>query len=565
MQPVSHRQRPGFTLVELLVSIVILLIGVYAVVAGFPRLRAVLEDDKLRTERTRNVQSRFDWFAEHAEQLPFSVTFDPAAITGLDPGLLPQANTPNLRDDLSRVIGESFYLRRGAGAALHVLNFGPADTGPSGLVVVMELLPLQRAPNPIDPLNVDEYRILDADLTTGIVDVVSGDPTDSAVQTPTGFHGGRDIVANYAWVDGSGRVRYTQGDLIHFDNAANTYTLTAAALSGTTGFVQVLPETLEAFWPNYFWTGSVTDGDAFAIVNANTTLVFPESATTRNGFGDAVDQRLLTVDYDLLRVAPTDDREGRTAPAVPDFMVEDHQVPMAPNGEVAGLPVHVVKLSAQFLEDALDLPGFAPGVHVYAVDLATGAALDDASGTIGVVAPDGYRHGEVYFAAGSGPATSGHPLRFYYRTVENTTLRLFRPPAFYSDAITRNPAIPPGSDPEDYRRYIIAFNDGGTPGDFSDDGAVISFPGSSAGQAVAVDYDLANGARITGEVHTLPPVPSGADPGVWRPPLTLRQPGVATVVAVRGASVRGLAYWRSHNGNLHRVQLDTSLTGPPSV
>ncbi len=568
MRPVSHGTKRGFTLVEVLISIVILLIGVYAVVAGFPRLRAVLEDDKLRTERTRNIQARLDWFAEHPEQLPFAVTFLPGLPTGLNPGIMPSGNLGNPRDDLCRILGEGFWLSRTTGilgpdAAHHVLNHGPA--APGALLVVMELLPLKRAENPIDPLAVDEYRILDSELMTGIVDVLSGDPTDAAAETPTGFWGGRDVVANYAWVDMTGRVRYTHGDLLHYDSGPGTYALSAAVLAGTTGFVQVLPETLEVAWPNYFWTASATDSDAYAITNANTTLVFPPEAATRNGFGDPVDRRLLNVDYDLLQVAPTDDREGRTAAAVPDLMVEDHQVPMAPNGEVGGTPVHVVSLWAQFVESSQDLPGFAPGTHVYAVDLTTGVSYSDVAGTIGVVAPDGYEDGEVYFVPGSVPATSGHPLRFYYRTVESVTLRFFRPPAAYVDAVTRDPALPPASDPEDYRRYILGFNDPGTPGDFSDDTATVSFHGSSAGQAVGIDYDLADGTRVSGEVHTLPPIPDGADPAVWRPTVTLRRTGVAAVASVRSVSARGLAYWRSHNGNLHRVQLDTSLSGPPGV
>lgn len=553
MEAKHYQSQRGFTLAELLVAIVVLLVGVYAVVAGFPRLRAVIEDDKIRSRMTRAAQEMLQGWPEASVGLPFAVTYSTSSTAGLDPEQMPDQNVANPRDDQYQIIGESFRLMKGSAASAHVLRMGPAN---SSRIMVYEIIPLERAPNPLDPLRPDQFRVLDADLTTGVLDVLPPDLTDPGMA-------GRDLVVDYAWVDLGGRVHYTQGELLAYDVGAARYQVAAAALSGVTGFVQLLPERVRVAWRNYFWQpgASATDGDVFALGNHNTTLTFSTDVATRDAYGNAASERDLLVDYELALETPGVDLEDRTAARAPLIMVEDHQVPAAPNGQVGGSPVHLVKLTTQFLDDSANPLGFGPGIHVYAVDLATGAAYDDTMVALNIQAPEGFEDGEVYFTPGSAPVVSGHRLRFYYRTLDDATLRLLRAPGQYADSITRSPVAPPGTDSEDYRRYVVTY----APAVVGDPTTVatLTFPAASAGQTVEVDYELYDGRAVTGEIHNLPLLPSGADPLTFRPSISLRVPGVASVRSVRGVSVRAVGYWRSHNGNLHKVEIESYLTNPP--
>jgi len=540
----------GFTLAEVLVAMVVLLIGVYAVAAGFPRLHAVLEDDKTRSRLTRAAQEMLQSFGVQDVGLPFATTYAAPAIPGLDPEQMPDADTPNPRDDQYRIIGESFALMRGTGASVHVLRMGPAG---GATVMVYELVPLERAPNPLDPLEPDQFRVLDGDVTTGVLDVLAADPSDPGAA-------GRDLAVDYAWVDTNGRVHYAQGELLHYDGTAGEYRVSAAVNAGATGFAQILPDRVQVAWRNYFWQASATDVDLYGLTNHNTTLAFAPGQATRDAFGNPVAQRSLLVDYDLALEPAGVNKEERTVARAPLAMIEDHQVPSAPNGQVGGNPVHVVKLATQFLDDSGDPLGFGSGIHVCAVDLETGAAYDDTMITMGIEAPNGFEHGEVYFTAGSVPVLTGHRLRFYYRTVDEATLRLLRAPGQYADAL----AAVPGTPSEDYRRYVVTYTPAAPVGDPTTI-ATLSFPAASAGQTVEVDYELYDGTGVTGEVHNLPLLPGGADPSTFRPAINLSVPGVVAVRSVRGVSARAVAYWRSHNGNLHKVEIETYLTNPPSA
>ncbi len=255
MRAGQRHSRDGLSLVEVLVAITILLVGVYAVASGFPRLLQTIDNNKVRTERTRDARAILDGWVDRASGLPFAITYDPdpdydptTPAEPVDPTTPPDLDQLNARDDLYRVVGETFTLPRYIGATpagggprdracVHVLAVGPAHYEPLPAPPppppppdprlrpdVYELVPLRRADVSAGyRLRADEFDVVGfdrgpdgipgtADDRTGLITLsnfvrrratANADPGPD--ETPgTGDEPGfslDELLADYTWID----------------------------------------------------------------------------------------------------------------------------------------------------------------------------------------------------------------------------------------------------------------------------------------------------------------------------------------------------------------------------
>ncbi|MFQ6096330.1 MAG: hypothetical protein ACE5O2_01290 [Armatimonadota bacterium] len=610
----------GMTLVEVMVAVLILLVGIYAVVKGFPELNRAIGANKIRSERTRNMQGRLDSFVAHPFSLPFAIAIYPDPARTIDPAARPEADILNVVNDAYHVIGEPFYLSHydpatGGGIGVpspYVLKLGlpqleSAGPPPVWRIRVYEDVRLQPARTRGNP-RLDEYDVTPADAVDGRINVVPLDPTDSDPNVR------RVLVVDYVWMDSAGFAHFVHHELVPFMPSPPAplppgYYVAAAQLPGGV-FAGLVPDQVRVFWRNYFRDVAAggTDRDVYSPdPTYGTPLSFPVGAATVDAFGRPTDRRALAVDYDLALETPVPgDREGRTLARRIPIMVEDHQVPSTPDdwndlsgdGRLdVGEPQYCsVQLEAGHFDDGSDTltkpspPLGIPNLQILAIDLTDGSVYRhnlDGSGAI-EFNDEGYRRGVVWFAPGLHPAQSGHRLRFFYRTLSDDTVALYKAPAVFVNCITR-PVRPPD---DDYRLYIV--DPGSADRTWANlDKSIIGFPEACAGQAVEVDYafvdnDTGRLVTVSGELHVV----SGS-PGDRVPATGISEPGwtvgdaciirldhnpaapdrpnvadagvVAEIRAVRGVSLSGHVSWRHPKGRLKSLQASTYLRRPPAT
>ena len=173
--------RRGITLAETVVAILILIVGVYAVAAGFPKLIRAISQDERKSLHTRLDQ---EWLARRTTNpngLPFAITQVvnvPAAFTfPEDETVIPQVfcrlsdrpldtmpSYPNPWDDVVHVIGEAFTVPApdvGTQIGFCVLQEGMAEPFVSKLSVY-EPIKLERLGAPgVQPAIVAPYGVPD--------------------------------------------------------------------------------------------------------------------------------------------------------------------------------------------------------------------------------------------------------------------------------------------------------------------------------------------------------------------------------------------------------------------
>ncbi len=173
----------GLTVAETLVAILILLIGIFAVAAGFPRLIRVINGSKIEAINTRLAQRALDRLSSDSDGLPFAVTQVPNLAAGTN-FILPEPEVsnpyvfallnaplfdldptePNALNDVHRVIGEEFtFPAPAAGAAgtpaFYAPLLGPVQPGSVSVYepIELELLgPPGSYPNQVAPLAVPD-------------------------------------------------------------------------------------------------------------------------------------------------------------------------------------------------------------------------------------------------------------------------------------------------------------------------------------------------------------------------------------------------------------------------
>jgi len=156
---------------------------------------------------------------------------------------------------------------------------------------------------------------------------------------------------------------------------------------------------------------------------------------------------------------------------------------------------------------------------------------------------------------GAVPSASraGHPVRIFYRTMEEQALQVQKAPSEFVEvaslAAASNDAYPNWH----HRRYMID-----TRSDGSDTYAFLhAFPAYLEGQAVEVDYTYgaASPVRISNELHVITDL---GDPALGYG-FVLSQPTVRGVYRVAGASVRVVGWWRTPQGRTARYDVTNML------
>jgi len=572
-----RRGRRGLTLVELLVAMSIMLVGIYAVAAGFPALFGTLESERVRSQMARLTEARMERMKTTPSNVPAAITgwnADPAA-TGPDrfvpPNVYPdESQTPvpvNPRDDLTWVLGEQFQVpspqedpnNPGTYYSIYPLAMGLASADTT-LLEVNRLAPLQRLDMGLPLNNVDDFRIL----------------PDGTVQAPTDFG---QVRVDYVWVDEFGIPHGVNGEVV--DNG----TQVAAAYVAAPAFVNVMPELARAEGLNAY---TVTLGDSTLVAPGAAVLDSRFGATLLLPPGDAGETLEVTYQLatqpDLIGYARRSPimMEEVPAPTESSYM-EDAPVPD---------PVYTIDLAFRGVNDETPLfsndllgnpidPVNGNPVYVLILDTDTGDTWTDLQDWIWLDFVEGQVRiawdpvGEEGDADGRPTASEarGRDLRIYYRTMAENTVVVQKAPDNYVEQLVIDGAaagVSAGSyfgdysDPArvDYRAYQVTTDP--TDGSYGR----LLFPKSTAGEMVMVDYMLMDGTtvtkRVSGELHTIAPT---NDPNVCA--VTLDEPVPATadgtmgVVAVRGVSLTVRGWWHDERGRVQMTGVNTFLAPKP--
>lgn len=618
--------RSGMTLLELLVAMLVLLVGIYTVAKGFPTMLNLIRGEGDRTTMARLAEKEMARYARDGEALPDAITgggsISPYDVAE-DP--LDDLRPPNAQDNVLDVIGETFrvpaaYIAPGGTyvsgiSGQYVLRQGPAlwsdPTGTGGMPYVYLLIPLdEQRDDPTLPGSPGLAR------NSFFVNAAAGD----ILVPPTAYtYDGDDargwsvdeVVADYAWSEpgapGSRPVlHYVQGETVN-------------DLSGTGPVAaKVHPAHLPA--------------GTFGQLIAGQTRVWAKHYFAREPFGTAYPAQpgwyVLENKYGVtLRFHPQDTGltlkvDYRLRTDVGDrrkLLMMEEQVISGAQSRVdgGGIPFADVRLSLRKLDDGVDLgPVFgedvqgnplAPGdeTNILAVDMVDGnvyvegAPLTLSDPNLLPMLDDGYRDGLLSLPlviAGNPAPYVGHPLRFYYRTLDRHNLQMQKAPRSFVDRLTAESyqtaylgylgagaaAAEPASLAEvDYRTYELTYQppSGSNTlrigvlnlGQWLDEDFDPSTPPSwsealnCAGMTVAVNYMYWTGNPAVqrtawGEIHTF----STGGSKVALNCATLADDGATpwddypiTILAVNGVSARIRAWWLNNRGLQKRVDIES--------
>lgn len=609
--------RRGLTLIELLIAMVVLLVGIYTVAAGFPKLL-----EAIRGEGTRTSLARL------AEQALTDLTGDswgvPDAITGggsIHPDSFREDMT-DLSDDLANaqeslidVIGEPFrvpaaYVAPGgtyvAGtSAQYVLRQGPAQwssgdgADTTGYPYVYLLVPLTEQRD--DPRLASSGGLA---ANSFYVDLQAGNLIVPASVTTADGHITRswtvdEVVADYAWAESTTAMapyplpvlHYVQGETVGNISGSGPLTAKVRAAHLPAGtFGQLVAGQTRAWAKVYFVRESF--GVAYPSGPRRYVLENNYGATLR--FHPQDTGLTLRVDYRLRT-----DAAGRRVL----LMREDHTVQgQADRTDGAGNKYMDVRLAVGNLEeepifdaDLLGNPLTTP-VHVLAVDLTTGATHYDGeilqleNENLEPPLNDGYSKGLVTLPIETGGVSAsyiGHKMRFYYQSLDRHNIQIQKAPRHYVDWKTASAyqaaylthlgagagAAEAASLAEvDYRTYELSH--AAPPYDANRRLGVIQFgqyvdededPGteptwafadSSAGMTVSVNYSYWVSASEQRQVWgELHTVSPGGSRIVLNHATVVDRP--ITIFAINGVSARARAWWLSERGKQKKLDIET--------
>lgn len=532
--------RSGLTLVELLVAMVILLVGIYAVAKGFPALFRNIDAQRGITEMARLCEGMIERLKDHPSRLPAGVTchYKPSAGTVdlihpdsepvPDDGTTPPA--PNARDDLIEVRREVFRVPGPAGQtgpAVYPLNLGPAAWDAAAqLLYARELVELERLDR-VPPAG-------------GIPFGTFYFARDGTLSLPPGLTGALlDYCWVYSWIGGTGAKEW-----------APHYAYGEWALNGPvrataiTGFDGVVPESCKAtgvieYLVELGNASDVAPGKCVLEENYGATLLFHPSAAGK----------VIQVDY-RLRTEP--DANGRQRRAL--MLMEEFTAPTTPPYQ-ADLKFGGIDDERPLYETALDGTDIAD-VYLLVIDLQTGDAYTDADTEVSL----DMIKGKVTFAWAAPNAMKGHELRVYCRTLDEHFVQVQKAPQYFVEDLLAdtyqdaNPALDQRQLVE-YRRYSVSA-DAGDPAY-----TVVTFPESAAGQTVAVDYTYdpdGDGNPPYERAEELHVIGNDQSTGTWT--IVLGNPSVYTIVGVQGVSLKVRGWWHTERGRLVKLDLDTVLT-----
>ncbi len=515
------------TLVEVLVAMAVLLVGIWGVAQGFPLLLRQVREEGRRSQMTELARKQLETLLADPYGVPQIVSGGPNVspqLLPLDPDAFSFAeNPPNARDDVTYVVGErgvipSVSIGAPAGSPCrYALKLGRAN--PLVAPSVAQVRPLTALYSPPPGTMPADCFYLAGDGT------VTADPAL------------RRLEISYAWLDNSGVTHWVQRESLPL-GGANQVAAAGPANSG-----------------NF---SNIVEGSAWATALTDFTILAPGSAV---GPGEAVLDEIgaqllfhardagktVQISYDLQVDDPATGRRAREL--FEDQVLSDATATPDPND--ATLSLVTVQLTATGLngETVLNTGAAALNTHVLAVDLATGALYYEGQGIDPLTDID-YEKGRVTLRVPNSPLAAralGHTFRFFYRTVDDAMITVFRAPEYYLPA-----NLFAASDP--LRQYTVQpANAGGyTVLDFTTGmDPVTTQPVSlSAGATVAVDYTYGDPnypRRAVGELHTI---------NINERQFTLNHPGVLSVIAVRGVSLKARGWWRAQTGRLQYVDVD---------
>ncbi len=229
--------------------------------------------------------------------------------------------------------------------------------------------------------------------------------------------------------------------------------------------------------------------------------------------------RTLRVDYALLTEPVRNDRRAL-------IMSEEHRI--------ISIPQTITLVSSHI--DALALP-VALNTNILAVDLNTGNVYSEGSG-LDWLGDDPLSKGEITVGDSSPAPEIGHDVRFYYVTLDQDMISVqIAPATFVDDNVASADDL--------YRSYLAA------PDVVDPAYTALLFYACNAGHTVTVDYRYSAGGTIftvNGEMHTI-----STEPGNHY--ITLNWPDVTEIIAVKGESLQAIAWWRTPNGRLIRLDI----------
>ena len=533
-------RRRGMTLPELLVAMVILLVGIYAVATGFPALFGNLESERIRTEMARRLEGRMEGLKTAAYAIPEAVTgHDPLDLPVIPPDVYPdetQEPIPgNPRDDLTWDIGETFrdpIALAGQTYSVHPLSMGPAGiqdmTAIGDYLQVTALVPLQRTEVGM-PLGPDQFYV----------------DEDGYLHAPTVF---ASAEVDYVWVDADGQRHGVLGEVVeNLDVNVAANPVRAAAVAGPPAFINVLPDQTRAtgLVPFTSAVGQPADvAPGYAVLESTygaTLLLSPVDANST-----------LRVTYQLMTEPDTKGSERRVT-----FMTEEMSAPTQPPYQV-DLAVRGINDEVPLFTEDVTGATLAEPVYVLIVDLFTGETWADAEDWVGLDFIEGRLTLDwTHASAPMDPvAVRGHDLRVFYRTIAGHTIVVEKAPSWFVEDYIYDTYVAEGlTDRVDYRYYQV------DPDPNAAAYTQLTFPMSAAQQMVVVDYmvdadpaDTVPPRRVSGELHVVP---------VDTLSFTLNEPDVRGILAVRGVSLTVRGWWRGDSGRVETVSINSFLTPEP--
>jgi|LSQX01.1.fsa_nt_gb hypothetical protein len=613
------------TLLELMVAMLVLLVGIWTIAVGFPKLLASITDEQQRTEMVRLAERNMERLKGVEGSLCWAVSGDPI----ISPFSVPEdfddpSREPNAQENLLDVIGESFRIPAAQpvssgdtakDSSSYVLQQGPAqwsnfpDTDSYPFVYILVSLTEQR----VDP-RLPDYPML---ANSFYVDEQSGEIiVPDTVYTYDGTKSTAwpvdELLVNYAWASSGGvnnrpPIHHVQDErAIERQDDGSLLTYSVRPTARTTG-----------------------DHDFLCLVEGRTAvqaLIYferedfghPDNSPDSRGryvldndFGTYLrfhrDDAGLTayVDYRLRDVADTNglvDEQGRRKL----LMIEEHVIgsETSRTDDDTGDRYTDIRLAADSLNQELPVFEFDLGgtdltnpVYLLAVDLTTGETHVDGENLAlvdGGLSPrleHGFRDGTVAVRIDDGGVLRdyvGHTWRFYYSTLEHHNVQLQRPPRSFVDLHTAEcyteSFLPGGAEPAanlvqvDYRTYQMVAEDDTNVPDMDrialefvaltvDNGNVDIVPSAAMeGHTVSVDYVWYDADdrphAVYGEMHT---VARQSNRIVLRQLSYHRSDdyGSAEIIAVRGVSARTIVWWLTGKGRQQQVAIDSyMLKGP---
>ncbi len=535
----APRASAGFTLVEVLVAMVILLVGIWTLAVSFPKLLGVVATQEKRTEMARQADRTLDQLIRHPNDLPLATRGDSRLPDLSDPTLTPLEGIdatgspedpsitdfaithPNARDDMIEVIGERFTVPAPLAFPygpypVYVFRQGLAEPGATVVYQVFEATTGDRKPW--------QAKIsVDSGGTLSILQLPNnayiGDPFALDPVTPWTAY------VSYAWVyDGHNPAT----DPVHYVNGEEVID-TGQVVAGALGHNIV--------------EGSLT-GEVRAYYDlAMAGIVQHESGALLAFLANFTGAR-LGVNY-TLRTDP-DYRHGRRAL----IMSEEHRIVSSPQ-TVTLVASHI---DETFLPVDLNADTLYNDTNILAVDLNTGYVYSEGSG-LDWPAEDATSKGQITVGYSLPAPEIGHDLRFYYVTLDQDLISVQIAPATFVD-------VNIATLPDLYRSYKAVPN--------AVDAALtdLLFYPCNAGHTVSVDYKYRTGPNTTvtvyDELHTISTelYPPG-DPDIPEPHYVTLNPNdpnveeIDEIIAVTGKSLQAIAWWRTPNGRLERLEINT--------